>query len=180
MAMDVPVLLITGSLGVGKTTVAAEVSELLDQAQIPHAHVDIDALRWGYFPLSADRFQTELAMENLKSLWINFQRMGARRLIIADVIEEREHVQRYRQAIPDAQVFVVRLHASLEELERHLKSREVGSGLDRHLARTAELAKKMEQAGVEDLVVDTEGKTVTAVAWEVLQRCGWMDVTSTD
>ena len=88
MEVNVPILLITGSLGAGKTAVAAEISELLDQVQLPHAHVDIDTLRWGYFPLSSDRFQSELAMQNLKALWINFQQVGAGRLIISDVVEE--------------------------------------------------------------------------------------------
>jgi adenylylsulfate kinase-like enzyme len=50
MDRKVPPLLITGTLGAGKTTVAAEISELLDQAQIPHAHVDVDARRLGIFP----------------------------------------------------------------------------------------------------------------------------------
>lgn len=45
METKVPILLITGPPGVGKTAVASEVSELLEQAQISHAQVDIDALR---------------------------------------------------------------------------------------------------------------------------------------
>ncbi len=40
MEVTVPVLLITGPSVVGKTTVASEVSERLDQAQVAHAFVD--------------------------------------------------------------------------------------------------------------------------------------------
>jgi hypothetical protein len=133
---------------------------------------------WGYFPKSTDRFQVELAMENLKVLWINFQRVGASRLIISDVIEERKQLERYQQAVSGAQILVVRLAASLGELERRLKNREAGLGLARHLERTAELAVKLEQARVEDFVVHTEGKDVPAVAREVLARCGWMESAS--
>lgn len=176
MEINVPVLLITGSLGAGKTSVAAEVSELLDQAHLPHAYVDIDALRWGYFPLSSDRFHVDIAMKNLNALWSTFLQAGARQIVIADVVEEREHLERYRQAISGAELFVVRLHASFHELERRLQRREVGSGLDRHLQRTFELARKLERACVEDMLVNTEGKSVTEVAHEVLQRSGWLKV----
>lgn len=174
METKVPILLITGPPGVGKTAVAAEVSELLEQAQIPHAQVDTDALRWGYFTLSSDRFQIELAMKNLAALWDNFQQVGASRLVISDVIEERKELERYYLAIPNAELLVVRLYASLQSLEYRLKGREVGSGLERHLQRTAELAEQMDQARVEDILVNTEGKSATIVAREVLRKSGWI------
>jgi adenylylsulfate kinase len=41
-----PVLVITGQVGVGKTTVAASLSELLSQSALPHALIDLDWLRW--------------------------------------------------------------------------------------------------------------------------------------
>ena len=41
-AQRVPVLLITGPVGVGKSAVASEVSERLDQISIPRALVDIE------------------------------------------------------------------------------------------------------------------------------------------
>ncbi len=175
METKIPRLLITGTLGVGKTAVASEISELLDQVQIPHAQVDVDALRWGYFPLSPDPFQVELALKNLAAIWANFQQAGAQRLVLADVLEEREHLQRYRQAVPSAQILVIRLHASLPTVEHRLKSRELGSSIERHLRRSAELIRHMEQARVEDVCVDTEGKTVRAIAGEVLRICGWTE-----
>jgi adenylylsulfate kinase-like enzyme len=41
MTASVPVLLVTGPVGVGKSTVAAEAARLLRQAGVPHALVDL-------------------------------------------------------------------------------------------------------------------------------------------
>ena len=43
---SVPTLLITGTVGVGKSTVAADISDVLAELKIPNAAVDLDALRW--------------------------------------------------------------------------------------------------------------------------------------
>ncbi len=45
MIDTVPTLIITGPIGVGKTSVAGEVSEQLDKANVAHALIDIDSLR---------------------------------------------------------------------------------------------------------------------------------------
>ena len=56
-----------------------------------------------------------------------------------------------------------------------MKGREVGSGLDWHLQRTAELSRIIDQARVEDMLVNTEDKSVMVVAREVLERSGWVE-----
>ncbi len=104
----VPVLLITGPSGVGKTVVATEASELLDRARVAHALVDIDSLRWCYPRPPHDRFRVGLAMRNLAAVWANFRAAGATRLVLADVLESRDHLERYRAAIPGADIVVVR------------------------------------------------------------------------
>jgi len=175
MGTSVPVLIITGPPGVGKTTVAAEVSELLDSAGVAHAYVDIDSLRWCYPRPPGDRFRNTLAMKNLAAVWVNFQAAGAGRLVLADVVEARDDLERYRIAVPGAEIVVVRLQASLRALEHRLAQREVGSGLERHLRRAAELVALMEQKRVADITIDTDNKPVTAVARAVLVQSGWAD-----
>ena len=174
MAETIPVLLITGPPGVGKTSVAIEISELLDHARVAHALVDLDSLRWCYPRPAHDPFRVELALKNLAAVWSNFQAAGATRLILADVLEAREELEGFRIAIPNGTFFVVRLQASVVTLAERLRGREIGSGLERMLSRTVELAGQMEESRVEDLLVNTEGKSVTAVAREVLARSGWM------
>src|SRR5215467_13125610 len=126
MQTSVPVLVVTGPPGVGKTTVAAEVSEQLDQAGVAHAFVDVDSLRWCYPRLAHDRFRIGLAMQNLAAVWVNFQAAGATSLMLADVVESREELVRYQAAVPGADVLVVRLHATQAALAARLGQREVG------------------------------------------------------
>jgi adenylate kinase len=170
----VPVIIITGPIGVGKTTVAGEVSEQLDEAKIAHGCIDIDSLRWCYPRPPHDPFRIELAMKNLTAVWRNFQAVGAERLVLADVIETRAHLEQYYRAIPGAEILVVRLHATLSTLTQHVQQREIGSALTRHLQRATELTAIMERNRVEDMLVDIEEKTVTAIAQEILIRSNWI------
>jgi len=173
MPARVPVLVVTGPPGVGKTTVAAEVSEQLDEAGVAHAFVDVDSLRWCYPRPAHDRFRIGLAMQNLAAVWVNFQAAGATSLILADGVESREQLARYQAAVPGAEALVVRLHTPQAALAERLRQREVGSGLERHLRRAAEVAEVMERNRVEDVLVENDGRPVAAIAREVLLRSGW-------
>ena len=168
----VPVLLVTGPVGVGKTSVASEVSELLDQAGVAHALVDADSLRWCYPRPASDPFRVKLAMKNL-AVWPNVQAAGASRLVLVDVIELRAELSRVAAAAPGADVCVVRLRATADTLAARVKQRETGLGRDRHLQRAVELARRMEVAAVEDIVVDTDSRAIPDIASEILMRSGW-------
>jgi adenylylsulfate kinase len=170
---SIPVLVITGPVGVGKTTVASGVSELLEAAEVPHAMVDIDALRWSYPSPPDDRFRAGLAMKNLAAVWPNFREAGARCLILADVVESRAELDQYRQAVPGADILVVRLRAAPDTLIERVKLRELGAGRDWHLARAVELQAQMDHDQVEDILVETDGRPVADIAQETLKRSGW-------
>src|SRR5579864_3757024 len=138
MAISVPVLVITGPVGVGKTTVASEVSELLIGRGMPHALVDMDCLRDCHPGRVNDPFHTALGIKNLAAVWVNFQAAGAKRLLIVDIVETRNDLEQYRAAIPGAAILVVRLHASLATLLSRVERRQMWSGREWHLHRAAE------------------------------------------
>lgn len=48
--------------------------------------------------------------------------------------------------------------------------RKRGHGLEWHLKRAAELARALEQAAIEDYLVQTDGRTVPEVAKEIIER----------
>ncbi len=169
----IPLLIVTGPVGVGKTTVAYEVAKLLAAAELPHACIDMDTLRSCYPAPTGDRFNVALGLRNLAAVWANCRATGAAYLIVADVIEAREALQGYREAVPGAVITVVRLRATLSTLTGRVTRREVGSSRDWHLIRAAELAAQMDRDQVEDVVVDTDGRTIAAIAREVVERSGW-------
>ena len=114
-AMDsaVPVLLITGPVGVGKTTVLMEVAGLLKQCRLPHAAVDLDRIADAWPPPADDPWNEVLTHRNLACLWANFHAAGAERLVLASVLEARSLLRHVEAAVPGADITVVRLRARI-------------------------------------------------------------------
>jgi len=171
----VPTLLITGPVGVGKTTVAGEASNLLGEAGVSHAFVDIDALRWCFPAPPDDRFRVGIGLRNLAAVWATYREHGVDRLILADVLEDRADLVGYMRAVPGAAITIVRLRAPGATLAAQVARRETGGGLDWHLARAAELAAQMDRDRVEELLIETGERPAAAIAREVLARAGWGD-----
>ena len=168
-----PLLIISGSLGTGKTTVLNEASDLLTEEGIPHAAIDLDAL--AVMHPRRDPHGERLAFANLAAVWPNYAAAGAERLIVARVVERRAELARYRAAVPGAAPVVCRLTAPLSLMHERLRVREPGMFLEQALARAAELDAILAKAGVEDFVVDNgPGRSVSDVAREVLSRAGWL------
>jgi predicted kinase len=173
MTAPVPVLVITGPVGVGKSTIAAEAAWLLRQADVPHALVDLDRIEQSW-PVPADDPGNErVSHRNLACMWANFRQAGADRLIFARVLETRSLLRRVAKAVPGAQITVVRLRAPLAVLHERIRSREA-SDPDWFLDAATHTAEVFERAEVEDHLVDNENRPATVVAEEVLQRVGWL------
>jgi energy-coupling factor transporter ATP-binding protein EcfA2 len=171
---SVPMLVITGPVGVGKTTVAVTASGLLDRAGTAHALVDMDWLRWCHPSPDHDPFHIALGLRNLAAVWANCRAAGAERLLLVDIVESGEDLAGYRAAVPGADIVVARLRASLPTIMSRLEGREVGADLEWHRRRAAELSGIMERNRIGDLIVDTEEKTVADLAGELLTRAGWI------
>jgi hypothetical protein len=173
MTAPVPVLVITGPVGVGKSTIAAEAAWLLRQADVPHALVDLDRIEQSW-PVPADDPGNErVSHRNLACMWANFRQAGADRLIFARVLETRSLLRRVTKAVPGAQITVVRLRAPLAVLHERIRSREA-SDPDWFLDAATHTAEVFERAQVEDHLVDNENRPATVVAEEVLHRVGWL------
>ncbi|HEX9988392.1 MAG TPA: hypothetical protein VGE45_07940 [Chloroflexia bacterium] len=172
-AATIHVLVLTGPVGVGKTAVAGALSILLEGKGIAHTLIDMDWLRWCYPTPTDDPFHMALGLRNLTAVWSNYRAAGAMRLILVDIVETRAALAEYQTAIPGASILVVRLQAPLPAILHRLRGRESGASLAWHEQRAGELARLMEEQAVEDLLIQTEGKTVEEIAGEVLTQTGW-------
>ena len=144
--MIVPTLFVTGSCGAGKSTVAAEINDLLAEAEIANAAVDLDALTWQW-PSDAP-FNRDLKFDNLAAIWPNYLAHGATRLVLAGVLQERGELTRYADAIPGAEIIVCRLLAPESlRVARLCERMPPGSSRDWHLRRTVELEQILAQSG---------------------------------
>jgi adenylylsulfate kinase len=168
----VPVLLVTGTVGAGKTTLVWEISDVLSERRVPHAALDGDGLRASW-PVTS-RWNEDLLFESIAALWPVQRAHGAERLVIAMVVEDPSDLDRYRTAIPGAALTVCRVVAPHATRVARLQARMLpGPSLDWHLHRTGELHDVLERAAIEDLTVDNGERPIREVAVEVLERAGW-------
>jgi adenylylsulfate kinase len=171
--MAVPTLLLTGTIGAGKTAVAAEIGDLLADLRIPNAAIDLDALVWQW--PSSSEWNSDLMFENLAALWTNYQAHGSTHLVLARVVESALALERYREAVPDAEIVVCRLSAPERDcIERLMSRMPEGPRRDWHIARTHELGHTLDRLGIEDFVVENTARSLRSTAVEVLSRAGWI------
>jgi adenylylsulfate kinase len=172
-AMMVPVAIVTGPIGVGKTSVTHAIADLLREKSLPYALVDLDTIVECYPAPDDDPFNFRLAMANLACLWSNFRAAGARLLVISWVVESRRELAAYRGAIPAAAITVVRLRAPIDVLLERIDRRANSPDLTWEHERTRVLAEQMDRDRVEDVVVETEGRTVREIATAIVENLGW-------
>jgi hypothetical protein len=171
---SVPVLLITGPVGVGKSSVLSGASWLLREAHIPHAAVNLSAIGEAWPAPGDDLWNERLIHRNLACMWANFRDAGAERLLLERVLEARSLLRHIEAAVPGAQITVVRLRASREIVEARIRHREQGRDPSWYLGATAYLVETMEHSDVADHVIETANRPVGDVAADVLRTVGWL------
>jgi len=169
----VPTLLLTGTVGSGKSTVAAEINDALAELKIPNATIDLDALVWQW--PSTSKWNNDLMFENLASLWPNYQAHGAPHLILARVLGDRAELDRYRAAVPGVEITVCRLTTPEPLRLKRLRERmPPGPSRDWHLARSVELEDILADLDCEDFQVENGNRPLRDVTLDVLVRAGWL------
>jgi adenylylsulfate kinase len=169
----VPVLVITGPVGVGKTSTADAVSGLLSERGILHACVDLPQISKAFPERPDDPWNEQLGHRNLACMWTNFRAVGAERLIITRVLEARSLIGRIHRAVPGAEVVVVRLRAPLDIIQARIRSRDREQP-EWFLDAAAYLVPAMDEQRVEDHVIDNATLSLGETAHEILRVIGWL------
>lgn len=164
-------LLITGPVGVGKTTAAEAVGARLADAKVPHAVIDLDWLSSCRPAPADDPFHFALQLRNLQAVVRNYAEAGVHRLVLAGVVESRADRERYAEVI-GAKLNVCRLKADLSVVHERLARRHHDEpGLRWHLNRADELEMLFTSTWIDDFVVAAD-QPVADVAQDVI--AGWL------
>ncbi|MEV0239991.1 AAA family ATPase [Streptomyces sp. NPDC050674] len=181
---DLPVLWLCGATGVGKSTVGFEVFQRVLGAGATAAYLDLDQLGFCR-PVPDDPANHRVKARNLAAVWRTYRAAGAQCLIMAGPVEDEATVKAYSDAMPAAELTLCRLHAGRQHLTERIMSRGQGGSwaqpgdplrgqsvtrllhvVDQAVASAASL----EDAGIGDLRIDTDGRTVEQVADAVLSQ----------
>jgi hypothetical protein len=165
-------LIITGTMGAGKTSVLGEASDILAQQGIVHAAIDLDALGLAYLPSAATC--DEVMYRNLKSVCENYASLGVGSLLLARAIEDRAELELCSTAVAARNTVVCRLTASIESMEQRVRLRESGVSQRDYVARVAKLNVILNDAQLENFTISNENRPLADVASELLRKAGWI------
>lgn len=164
------VALVTGTVGVGKSTVGFAVAESAAAHGVSTAFLDVDALSRLWPAPERDPFRTELILANLSSIVGNYEAACAELLVLAWVITEGGDLADLETAV-GSPVSAVRLVAPGAVVETRLRTRHQGpevDGLAWHLRRGPELA-SIQDNGLNLPMIDASG-TVAEITAAVLDQ----------
>ena len=165
-------LIITGGMGAGKSSVLAEASDILWLQHLPHAAIDVDMLGLGCLPSGAETH--EVMYENLRSVARNYAAAGVRRFLVARSLEDRAQLDLCREIFSPGNMVVCRVTASLGVMQGRVQSRESGISRQEYIARVTVLSEILDRVRLEDFTVVNENRRITDVASEMLVRAGWI------
>jgi hypothetical protein len=144
--------------------------------------IDLDDLTLSWPRPEDDPWGGRTARTNLATVASTYRKAGAERIAVAHVFTDPEHLDGCRAALREdtdisgPMIPLVRLRASPAVIADRLRVRHARDApweLEGFLAGQIELAEALEQAGLDDLVIDVDGLSPLQVAEEVADGVGW-------
>src|SRR5689334_18836793 len=163
-------VLITGVYGAGKSTVAAEISYLLEQRRQPYALLDVDFLGWGVNSFDDDATENPFWLRNLAAVVSNYRDGGISVFVLASFVSSHDEVRDMCEAVGVA-LRVVRLTVPLPDIEQRLAA-VVTTERREELREAARQIAAGEGVGVEDIVLAND-RPVPVVARQIMTWLGW-------
>lgn len=161
------ILLITGSPGAGKSTIAGALSEQLIAKNIAHAIIDVDDLAKTY-PYQNPEFK----WNNLLTLIPNYRKTNIKKLILPVVIEKAEDINKLKSVSQNAKIIICELKANKAVLIKRITKREPNdfwvSELKKRISEY-ELRQKI----APDIILDTTHTNVQEAVEELISKLNW-------
>ena len=165
-------LIITGTMGAGKTSALGEASDSLALKGITHAAIDLDSLGLALLPSGAS--SNGAMYRNLQSVCENYSSLGVTRLLLARAIEDFAELELCSGIVSASNTVICRLTASIEVMEQRVRLRESGISQRDYVARVAKLNTIIERAQLETFTITNENRPLTDVTHEMLLKAGWI------
>lgn len=170
---SVPGVLLTGTVGAGKTALATDIGEVLTGEALSPAVIDLDWLGWFTQRGGSSADIEDLIRENLAAIWPNFRTRGATHVVMSRLVREPQQIAGYRQALGDVDLIVVRVTASAETIRDRLSRRDTGSILEEHLTEARKMSVLLDGSQGGDFSIANEGRPIRDVTTELLDKLGW-------
>ena len=163
-------VLITGVYGAGKSTVAAEISYLLEQRRQPYALLDLDFLGWGVNSFDGHAAESPFLLRNLAAVVSNYRAGGISVFVLAYFVSSHDELRGIREAV-GMPLRVVRLSVPLPDIEQRLAA-DVTTERREELREAARQIAGGEGVGVADVVLPND-RPVPVVAQQIMTWLGW-------
>ena len=166
------IVALSGTLGAGKSTLSIVLRDALLARGYAAGELDVDAIAAETPAPPDDPFNERVVVAHLRAMRAEWHDAGLEVLILPRVIETAAQRDAYADALGEP-VRVVRIDAPSAVRHARLVARhEPGPERDWHLARTDVLDVLLVAAGVEELVIDNDGRAPAAVASQIATLLG--------
>ncbi|MBT2501551.1 ATPase [Curtobacterium sp. ISL-83] len=169
------VLLIGGRSGVGKSTAAEALHDLLAAADVRHAVIEGDLLDLAHPAPHVEHPEARLAERNLRAMWTAYRELGHHRLVYTNTVSVLQQ-ETLAAAMGDGPVVTAVLLRAGDDVTASRLGRRVGGTVPQdQLAHSTRTAGRLDTATTDTVTrVDTDDLTPEQVARRLAFLTGWL------
>ena len=168
-------VLLTGVFGVGESTLAADLAELLDELDVPVAALDLDWLTWTNVSAAGRAGEHDMMLANLRPIVDRYRAAGAKYFVLARSIRGVDELATLTEALA-MPLRVVEVTIPFEVIAQRLAT-DPTEARQRDLAQSEQWMSEHSSNIAESVVVNDRG--VRELAIEILEWLGWPTPAST-
>lgn len=169
------VLFIGGRSGVGKSTAAEALHDLLASADVRHAVIEGDTLDLAHPAPHLEHPEAHLAERNLAHIWTAFRALGHHRLVYTNTMSVLEADRLASAMGDDPLVVAVLLRADDDATAERLTRRAGGVLPAAQLAHSTRTAGRLDSAAPDRVTrIDTDAMAPADVARRLASLTGWL------